>query len=289
VTAIAPATSTFLDLFKLTAGPAELKRLGEVLAAFAALPWENLSKYARKHGLLVPGAGEGARLVEAPSGWAPPPGFQKLRLADEVMLDHARLGTGGTCFSLTNALWRVVTDLGYRGYPVMADMRHGPNVHCALVVELDGLRYLLDPGYLVAEPVPLRRGVAVAVGHPGHRIEYRPVADLDEFELYTVDGSGAETFRYRLRAAPTDWPTFVGHWLASFDATGMNGLHLNRLTGEGRLSAHNLNLRVDTGHGKRNVKLRGVYVDEVAGRFGLAPDLVRRVYEEWERRRCRTT
>jgi hypothetical protein len=81
---------------------------------------------------------------------------------------------------------------------------------------------------------------------------------------------------------------FVRHWLDSLDSTGMNGLHLNRLTGDGRLSAHDLNLRIDTGRSKSNVKLREDYVGEVSARFGIDRELVGRAYREWQRVRCRT-
>jgi arylamine N-acetyltransferase len=215
------------------------------------------------------------------------PGAWKLRLSREVMEDHARLGAGGTCFSLTNALRRMVVDLGYQAHPVMADMRHGPNVHCALLVKVDGKSYLLDPGYLVPEPVSLCPGATVRVGLPGQHLEYRPAAGGDEVDLYTSSEREEEVFRYRLRPRPVSDAEFVRFWIESFDATGMNGLHLNRVTGEGRLSAHDLNLRVDTGRRKWNVKLRGRYVETISGRFGLDRNLVNRAYGAWERSRCR--
>ena len=43
-------------------------------------------------------------------------------LALEVLADHAELGAGGTCFSLTHALMRILGDLGYTSWPAMADM-----------------------------------------------------------------------------------------------------------------------------------------------------------------------
>jgi arylamine N-acetyltransferase len=263
------ATSIFLDLFQLSPKGPDLKLLGEVSLHFAKLPWENLTKFIKKH-RHVAESGDGQR-----------------RLSLEVMADHARLGTGGTCFSLANALRRITSDLGYRVHPVMADMKHGPNVHCAVLIEMDGGRYLLDPGYLVAEPVPLYPGREACVRFPGHRLEYRPVEGSDEIELYTTPDRGEEIFRYRLRPRRIPEPDFIRYWLESFDAAGMNGLHLNRITSEGRLSAHDLNLRIDTGRAKRNVKLRGTYAKQISHRFGIDGDLVRRAFGEWEQRRCR--
>ena len=273
------ATTIFLDLFKLNLGKPNKKLLAEISTNFAALPWENLSKYVRKHGL------NEESVQDLPNELPELDGTQLLRQSTEVLQDHASLGTGGTCFSLTNALMKICSDLGFEVAPAMADMRHGENIHCGLVVFLDGKRYLLDPGYLVGEPIELIRGQKTLIGSPGHQVEYRPVEGRDEFELYTKNGRGDEVFRYRLRPEPVGFLQFLHHWIESFAANGMNGLHLNALTGEGRLSAHNLNLRVDTGHGKKNIKLKSGYVEKIAHHFGLSPKLVQLAYEEWEKRR----
>jgi len=275
------ATSLFLDLFQLTPGRPDVRRLGEISYRFAGLPWENLTKYLRKH---VPAGPD--RLARLPAPLGSIPGTDRLRLPDEVMEDHARHGTGGTCFSLTHSLRTIVTDLGYRARPVMADMKNGKNVHCGLVVVIGGARWLLDPGYLVAEPVPLRPGETACVVHPGTTLEYRPAGDGCR-ELYTVNDRGETTFRYRLRERPVSDRDFVQYWLDSFETPGMNGLHLNRIAGGVRLSAHDLNLRIDTGRDKSNVKLRTDYVERVSERFGVDPGLARRAYDEWSRQRCR--
>jgi arylamine N-acetyltransferase len=275
------ATSIFLDLYKLSPARADLKLLGRTVDRFAGLPWENLTKFIRKHR-----TGDALR-EELPRWLRDLPGAERLRRSAEVLADHARLGAGGTCFSLTHALRRIVSDLGYRAYPAMADMRHGPNVHCALLVELDGGRYLLDPGYLVAEPVPLNGGGPVRIRQAGSELEYRPRNDGDEIELYTRNARGEEVLRYRLRARGVPETDFARFWSASFDATGMNGLHLNRITGEGRLSAHDFNLRIDTGREKRNLKLREDYAVKIADRFGIDRDLAGQAFAQWERQRCR--
>jgi arylamine N-acetyltransferase len=286
---LSAATSIFLDLYPVAGDRPDLNLLGKVAVEFRHLPWENLTKFIKKHhGADAPPAEAGGERDEDFLGRLPSlPGTDRLRLSAEVMSDHARLKSGGTCFSLTHALRRIVTDLGFHAYPAMADMRHGANIHCGLLVELDGQKYFLDPGYLVAEPVPLVPGKSIMIELPGHRLEYRPVPGSCDIQLFTVTDRGEETFRYRLRPGHIEDAEFLHHWLASFDTSGMNGLHLNRLTDEGRLSAHNLNLRVDNGRSKLNVKLRDSYVQRISDRFGIDSQLVSQAYGEWERRRCR--
>jgi arylamine N-acetyltransferase len=266
LTKISGATSILLDLYSIRPGPSDVALLERVSCNFAALPWENLTKFLKKHEQCRTGLG-------------------KLRRTREVMADHAALGSGGTCFSLTNALRRIMTDLGYHAYPVMADMKHGSNIHCALLVENDDRKFLLDPGYLVPEPVPLPREREVRIRLPGRTLSYRPT-EGGEIELHTTNDRGESVLRYRLRPSPIPDDEFCRFWLRSFDATGMNSLYLNKITTAGRISAHNLNLRIDDGTGKTNLKLQGRYVEGISDRFGIGSDLVRKAFEEWEKRRC---
>ena len=259
------ATSILLDLYGIDPAAPDLRLLERISHAFSHLPWENLTKLIKKHS----------------------PGSGRLRRSEEVMRDHAEMGTGGTCFSLTNALRRVLSDLGYHCYPVMADMRHGANIHCALLVEHGKGGFLLDPGYLVAEPVPLPREEAVVIRLPGRRLEYRPTADGSAIELHTRNERDEERLRYRLRPHQIPEKDFIRFWKESFDAPAMNSLHLNRISGNRRLSAHNFNLRIDSGRDKSNLNLRVGYVERISEQFGIGAEIVSRAFDQWARVRCR--
>lgn len=243
----------------------DLQLLEDLSLGFAALPWENLTKFLKKH-----------------RGTA-----DRLRMSQEVAEDHVRYGAGGTCFSLTNTLRRLVLDLGFHAYPVMADMRHGRNIHCGLLVDLDGRHYLLDPGYLVPVPIPLEPGETFRLPLPGRILEYRTVERTGRFELHTENARGERERRYLLRPWRIPEDDFLHHWRRSFDAPGMNGLYLNRIEGDRRISAHNHNLRIDDGRNKTNEKMRGSFAGKVSERFGIDDGLAQRAYAEWERARCR--
>jgi len=104
--------------------------LQNILAGFANLPYENLSKIIKFHR-------HGAHEAE------------RLRLPEEVIEDHLRRRLGGTCFSLTFFLQAILLHHGFTCYIVMADMRAGKNIHGAMIVWLNGVKHLVDPGYLL--------------------------------------------------------------------------------------------------------------------------------------------
>lgn len=118
------------------AGPA--REVRDVARAFARIPYENLTKI-----LAVARAGGAAG--------APP-----RRGPATVLAEHVAFGAGGTCFSLTALLLDLLRAAGHEAVPVLADRRYGPDTHCAVLVTLDGDPHLLDPGYLITDPVPLR-------------------------------------------------------------------------------------------------------------------------------------
>src|SRR5262249_39781022 len=128
-------TTRFLELHvvqNLVPGEAVLERIAR---AFAALPYENVTKILKQ-----------ARSNSARAS---------LRDAGEVFGDHLRWGTGGTCFSLCNALLKLLESAGFDAFIAMADMHYGKDIHCAVVVRLDDSRFLLDPGYLLHQPIRL--------------------------------------------------------------------------------------------------------------------------------------
>src|SRR5579871_1983834 len=125
----------FLAHFRIdpTAQPDLLLR--KVATAFAELPYENLTKIIKE---AATGRPEAAR-----------------RGPGEVIGDHIALGTGGTCFSLTATLLHLIRELGWEAQPLLADRPYGPDTHCALAVWIDQQPHLIDPGFLLTEPVPL--------------------------------------------------------------------------------------------------------------------------------------
>jgi arylamine N-acetyltransferase len=164
------ARELFAGRFRIAPGGADLPLLRLMIAAYSNLPYENLTKIIKKFT---------ARSPE-----------ERLRGPVEVVTGFLERHTGGTCFSLTYCLGSMLSSAGFRCYPVMADMKR-PNIHCALVVEMRGKRYLVDPGYLVGEPVELS-GVPARVATTFGVVELRPRRN-ESYDLFTLEGGGTSS------------------------------------------------------------------------------------------------
>jgi arylamine N-acetyltransferase len=203
----------FLDRAGLSRSPqGELREqnLSGLAEAFSHLPYENLTKIIR--------ANEMDNLDQA------------RRSPAEVVQDHWRYGTGGTCFSLTWTLLTMVRAMGWQAQPILADRRYGPDTHCALMMEIDGRPHLLDPGYLLVHPIPLPEEEAI-VPTSFNRIILTPQGE-GKMALATLDESKS-IHRLTYKTEPIDDGQFIRAWDASFGWEMMSYPVLSRVV-EGR-------------------------------------------------------
>ena len=187
--------------------------LEAVVRDFARLPYENISKILKSADRDRP--------------------LERFRLPLEVVTDHLERGFGGTCFSLTFLLERMLKSLGYDCRKVMAHMHMGRNVHCLVLVNRDGRRYMIDPGYALYAVIPLpERGRSVA--RCPHAVVEVSLGAGGEYNLSTVDAAGKK-WRYRFRDEPAGDEVFERHWRESFDMPTLNNVCLGRITEKGHL------------------------------------------------------
>lgn len=277
------AREIFAGHFRIHESAPDLRLLRSMIAAFSNLPYENLTKIIRKFTARTP--------------------EERLRGPVEVVTGFVERHTGGTCFSLTYCFGSMLSSAGFRCYPVMADMKR-PNIHCALVVEMAGRRYLVDPGYLVGEPVELS-GVPVQVPTTFGTVELRPRRD-DCYDLFTLEGGwdalsgtgwrdrapaeaprhGDRKWRYTVRTTGVSHAEFMRHWQDSFSLPMMNNLLLTRLTTDGHLYVKNHHLRVRSRSGGANENIRSALEERIAAEFGIPPDVTAQAREHIERLRA---
>ena len=247
----------------------DLSDLRQLSVAFSRLPYENLSK------ILV-------------SDQARP------RLPLEVMTDHLELGTGGTCFSLTELLRVLASSSGLRCFPVLAHMRQGANIHCALRVEAGKRAYLVDPGYLLPRPLELGHDpdrepslghpVIVAAGSVHGVPDGIPPGD---FDLFTREQDGLK-WRYRFSDRAPSRAEFFSRWRQSFSLPGMRSLVATRRAADSsRVYLHNHKLRRQGPDQKSTRNVRACLEDTVEQTFGISPRVTRQARDILARRKER--
>ncbi len=244
----------FLKTFRLTPQPPTLSFLQQLIAAFSHLPYENLSKILKFNRL-----GENER--------------ERLRLPEEVFEDHLRFHTGGTCFSLTFFLQSLLLQHGFASYIIMGDMRAGQNIHCALVVLLEGVKCLLDPGYLLQRPMPLDPAQPRLYHNEFNGVELRFDPAAQRYDLFTFTRAEMK-WRYRFTDRPTPLDEFLQHWQESFHRNSMNGLCLTRVHANELIFVRKDFMRITSLAGKRNVNLKKNYHAAIEEVFGIAPEYV---------------
>jgi hypothetical protein len=176
------------------AQPAVLLRA--VLWAFSKMPYENLTKIIKSDNILSPSSA--------------------LRFPDELINDYLQWGTGGTCFSLTAALVAVLDALGVQAYPVLADRYYGPDTHCGLIIpDNSGGIVLLDPGYLVFEPIPVIPGKPSYINTGYNTVELLPHAGGAKADLFTIANKNRK-LRLTFKMEPVSDESFRRAWENSF-------------------------------------------------------------------------
>lgn len=180
--------------------PAQIE---QVAWAFGHLPYENLSKVVRY------------QAHQAPHFETP----------EEIVEGHLKWGTGGTCFSLTHTLVAFLRAIEVEASPILADRSYGADTHCAVMIGSGDERWIVDPGYLIFEPVLITRPVAITRSTPIQSIELVP-AGTERWDLFTRPNSTsanstspppAPTFRLTYKTQAVDPAEFERAWRASFD------------------------------------------------------------------------
>lgn len=245
---------SFLDFFRLSTTNPGLHCLREILEHFARIPYENLSKIIN--------------LNKSPD-WESP----QIRLPEEVMEDHISYRLGGTCFSLTFFLQSILTSSGFSCYPVMADMRAGRNIHCCLIAVLDSVKCLVDPGYLLTQPMELNHKKPKLFRNEFAGLELRYNAANQRYNLFTFDKNEVK-WRYRFQDRPVPPDEFLRHWLHSFGRNSMHGICLTKVMPGGLVFVNRSFMRETTFTGKRNYNIKRNYHSAIHKTFEIEKDLV---------------
>jgi arylamine N-acetyltransferase len=249
-----PLLAEFLRAFGIPRDLPPEQLLSAVGAAFARLPYENLTKIIR--------AAASGSVVES------------RRVPAVVLADHFQVGTGGTCFSLTATLLHLIRALGWRAEPILADRRYGADTHCALVVWIDGRPHLLDPGYLITSPLLLPETGEIARDTEFNQVLLRATAGGSRVELRTRQ-NGHESMRLTFKSAPVDRCEFLKAWDASFDWDMMHYPLLTRVSGHRQTFLNRNRLQVRSSQDVTRLEVDpNQLIERIQQEFGIAPEVV---------------
>jgi len=232
--------------------------LDELVTAYTrAVPWESASRIARR--------AETAAIADCP------------RWPTEFWRQTLQQGTGGTCFESNDAFFSLLRALGYEGYLTINSMGEQVGCHTAIVILLDGQRWLVDVGMPIYLPLPFDPASAEPRRTPFHTYTVRP------------DGPG----RYQVERAPHPHPncftlfdrpipdaTYRAATTADYAPTGYfnDRVILTKVIGEEIWRFNGIvppMMESFVYGGRADQPLAGDYADAVATRFGIDATLVR--------------
>lgn len=158
---------------------------------------------------------------------------------------------GGYCFEHGTLFHAAVERMGFQATTHAARVltilqRHqAPRTHMFVLVELDGTRYVIDPGFGghgAAVPVPVREGTDICDGRDRHRMVRRDGEWVLEAE---IDGTMTPLWMSTLELQfPVDFE-LANHWVATAPASPFtNRLMLRALTPERRTTVMNRDVTV---------------------------------------------
>lgn len=190
----------FLIRFGIVENPGCM--LNQIASAFKKIPYENLTKIIKSHDVIS---------------------FKSaMRFPDELLRDFLTWGTGGTCFSLTAAIIALLNFFKIEAHPILADRHYGINTHCGVFIPtLDSKFYILDPGFLVYDPVEINLDHSITIENNYNKIELCPSKERDKISLHTILNK-QKKYRLTFKIQPISAEEFYRAWENSFAFEMMN-------------------------------------------------------------------
>ncbi len=99
------------------------------------------------------------------------------RLPEEFWGEAMKHGFGGTCYESSLAFYSLLIALGYEGYLTVNDMGDSPGCHAAIVLLLDGQKYLVDITIPVHAAIRIDPQKTVRRNTAFHNYTIRPVQE----------------------------------------------------------------------------------------------------------------
>lgn len=164
-----------LKQLRLAQDMPDLRMLDRLVSAYVrTVPWESAFRIVKR---------SQTEKIEHCSRWP-----------EEFWHDHLTKGAGGTCFESNYAFSSILHSMGYDGYLTINDMGDSIGCHTAIIVLLQGNKWLVDVGFPIYAPLP------VSPNDLMHR--------ETPFYDYTIRPEGSD--RYQIERQPhPNWVAFT--------------------------------------------------------------------------------
>jgi hypothetical protein len=148
-------TRAVLAYLGVPSAPPTLDFLETLVAAYPrAVPWESAFRIAKR--------------ARTPNTADCP------RWPDEFWSDAMARGGGGTCFENNYAFFSLLRSLGYEGYLTINNMEEKVGCHAAIVLHVNGERWLVDGGIPLYVPLRIDPSIPTRRDSPFHTYTVRP-------------------------------------------------------------------------------------------------------------------
>lgn len=125
-----------LDYLGVQQAAPSVELINDLLAGYVRrVPWESASRIVRR--------------ANTPATEDCP------RWPEEFWQTAMRLGTGGTCFESNLAFFALLHTLGFEGYLTINNMGESIGCHTAIVLRIEGQKWLVDVGLPIYAALPL--------------------------------------------------------------------------------------------------------------------------------------
>jgi arylamine N-acetyltransferase len=258
-------TDRYLALLDIERAAPSRAHLDSIVRAHRAITFESVSSLIRRHA--------------AGSDPVPP-----LVLEDLLATWTARAG-GGVCYEFGSMLGRLLEDLGYVAYPVLAQISF-PGSHSALMAELDGRRLLVDVGN--GQPIleAIDADMPFEIDRAGLRYRFGRDAANGKLIQERWSETGFKVFvTYESEAATPDEmeASYQRHHALPPRTFVMENFRLVRCTDDEVIQLRDHEYTRYTASGRATEEVRGLarYRELVAGPFGLPGMDVERGLAAW--------
>ncbi len=239
--------------------PPNLNTLRQLLERYTRkVPWESASRIARR-----------ARHADA---------ADCILLGEAFWDSHFEQGSGGTCYESNYAFFSLLRRIGFQGYVTINDMGSTIGCHSAIVVLLDGEKFLVDVGFPLHTILPLPAGPESSAESPFMRYTAKALGQ-GRYEIWRDVPRDERVFQLNdMAVGEADYRAITLHDYRHDGGQFLNDVVIHKVIDEQlwRFNSDERPLRLQqfVAGQRHDHKLGGNAAAEVADKFGIAPDVV---------------